>query len=140
MVIIAVLLGWFMAGRFLRPVRTITATANDISATNLHARLRLTGPSDELKELGDTFDRLLERLEGSFESSDQFVANASHELRTPLTTMRASLDVAVGKPAPIPEETTVLVSRLRGELDQVDRLLESFLLLRAQNEAITSRT
>jgi signal transduction histidine kinase len=129
MVMIAIVLGWFMAGRFLRPVRAITAAANDISATNLHERLRLTGPTDELKELGDTFDRLLERLEVSFESQRQFVANASHELRTPLTTMRASLDVAVGKPGPIPEETVVLAGRIRSELDQVDRLLESFLAL-----------
>jgi signal transduction histidine kinase len=133
MVMIALILGWLMAGRFLRPLRTITTAARDISVTNMHERLRLDGPDDELKELGDTFDRLLERLEGSFESQRQFVANASHELRTPLTTMRASLDVAVAKPAPVPEETLALAARLRADLDQVDRLLESFLALaRAQ--------
>ncbi|MGA2531017.1 MAG: HAMP domain-containing sensor histidine kinase [Acidimicrobiales bacterium] len=133
MAIIAIVIGWLMAGRFLRPLRTITATARDISVSNLHERLGLEGPDDELKELGDTFDRLLGRLEGSFESQRQFVANASHELRTPLTTMRASLDVAVAKPGPVPEETVTLVGRLRDELDQVDRLLESFLsLARAQ--------
>ena len=133
MAIIAIVIGWLMAGRFLGPLRTITAAARDISVSNLHERLRLEGPDDELKELGDTFDRLLGRLEGSFESQRQFVANASHELRTPLTTMRASLDVAVAKPGPVPEETVTLVGRLRDELDQVDRLLESFLsLARAQ--------
>jgi hypothetical protein len=101
--------------------------------TNLHERLRLQGPEDELRRLGDTFDRLLARLESSFESQRQCVANASHELRTPLTTMRASLDVAEGKPGPLPEETVTLVSRLRAELDHVDLLLESFLALaRAQ--------
>jgi signal transduction histidine kinase len=136
MAMVAIALGWLMAGRFLRPLRTITTAARDISATNMHERLRLSGPDDELKELGDTFDRLLERLDRSFESQRQFVANASHELRTPLTTMRASLDVAVGKPAPVPDETLALAGRLRAELDQVDRLLESFLALaRAQRGA-----
>jgi signal transduction histidine kinase len=133
MVMIAVVLGWVMSGRILRPLRTITAAASDISATNLHERLELQGPEDELRRLGDTFDRLLERLEGSFESQRQFVANASHELRTPLTTMRASLDVAEAKPGPLPEGTVTLVTRLRAELDHVDLLLESFLALaRAQ--------
>jgi signal transduction histidine kinase len=142
MAIIAIVLGWLMAGRFLRPLRTITATARDISVSNLHERLRLKGPDDELKELGDTFDCLLGRLEGSFASQRQFVANASHELRTPLTTMRASLDVAVAKPGPVPEETVTLAGRLREELDQVDRILESFLALaraqRGPNEEDTS--
>ena len=141
MVVVAVALGWFMTGRLLRPVRTITAAANDISATNLHERLRLSGPKDELRELGDTFDRLLERLEGAFESQRRFVANASHELRTPLTTMRASLDVAMAKPAPISQESAALVVRLRAELDQVDRLLESFLALaRAQRGEVSDTT
>jgi signal transduction histidine kinase len=107
--------------------------ARDISATNLHERLELQGPDDELKELGDTFDDLLERLEGSFDSQRQFVANASHELRTPLSTMRASLDVAMAKPGPLPEQTVVLAGRIREELDHVDQLLESLLALaRAQ--------
>jgi hypothetical protein len=133
MALIAIALGWMMAGRFLRPLRTITTTAQDISATNLHERLRLDGPNDELKELGDTFDRLLERLERSFQLQRQFVANASHELRTPLATIRASLDVAAAKPGRVPEETLSLVGSLREELDQIDRLIESFLALaRAQ--------
>jgi signal transduction histidine kinase len=121
--------GWLVAGRFLRPLRTITATTRKISATNLHERLNLTGPDDELKELADTFDQLLERLERSFAFERQFVSNASHELRTPLAGMRTSLDVAIAKPGPVPPHVVTLTDRLRRELDQIDRLLESFLTL-----------
>jgi signal transduction histidine kinase len=78
-------LGWVISGRALRPLRTITEAARDISASNLHRRLALAGPDDELKQLGATVDGLLARLETSFEAQRQFVANASHELRTPLT-------------------------------------------------------
>jgi hypothetical protein len=95
----------------------------------LNARLGFNGPEDEIKELGDTFDALLERLERSFEAERRFVANASHELRTPLATMRASLDVAMAKPGPVPPQTAVLADRLRRELDHVDRLLASLLTL-----------
>jgi signal transduction histidine kinase len=122
-------LGWLLAGRFLRPLRTITTTTREISATNLHQRLHLTGPDDELKELADTFDQLLDRLERSFAFERQFVANASHELRTPLAGMRTSLDVAMAKPGPLPPHILTLADRLRRELDHVDRLLESFLTL-----------
>ncbi len=122
-------LGWLVAGRFLAPLRTITTTTREISATNLHERLNLAGPDDELKELGNTFDELLARLERSFQFERRFVANASHELRTPLATMRASLDVAMAKPGPLPPQIVTLADRLRHELDQVDRLLESFLTL-----------
>jgi signal transduction histidine kinase len=121
--------GWLVAGRFLRPLRTITETAKEISATNLHERLNLAGPDDELKELGDTFDELLARLERSFAFERQFVANASHELRTPLAGMRTSLDVAMAKPGPVPPQFVTLADRLGRELDHVDRLLESFLTL-----------
>lgn len=126
--------GWLTAGRVLRPLRTITVAARDISASNLHARLDLQGPVDEMKEVGDTIDDLLERLERSFQSQRQFVANASHELRTPLATMRAAIDVALAKPEPVPQQTVALANRLRHELDQVDRLLGSFLDL-ARSEA-----
>ncbi len=121
--------GWLVAGRFLRPLRMITATTREISATNLHERLNLTGPDDELTELADTFDALLNRLERSFAFERQFVANASHELRTPLAAMRTSLDVAIAKPGPVPPHIHTLADRLRRELDHVDRLLDSFLTL-----------
>jgi hypothetical protein len=118
-----------VAGRFLRPLRTITAATREISATNLHERLNLTGPDDELKELADTFDQLLDRLERSFAFERQFVGNASHELRTPLAGMRTSLDVAMAKPGPVPPHIRTLADRLRRELDHIDRLLEGFLTL-----------
>ena len=122
-------LGWLVAGRFLRPVRTITKTTREISATNLHERLNLAGPDDELKELADTFDDLLDRLERSFAFERQFVANASHELRTPLAGMRTSLEVAMAKPGPVPPQFVTLAERLGREFGHVDRLLESFLTL-----------
>ncbi len=126
---ISLAVGWVVAGRFLRPLRTITATTREISATNLHERLNLAGPDDELKELADTFDQLLDRLDRSFAFERQFVANASHELRTPLAAMRTSLDVAMAKPGPVPPHIRTLDDRLRRELAHVDRLLESFLTL-----------
>ncbi|GIH19531.1 sensor histidine kinase [Rugosimonospora africana] len=129
MAVVSMWLGWLVAGRVLHPLRTITATAQRISQENLHERLDLPGPRDELKDLGDTIDRLLARLETAFEAQRRFVANASHELRTPLAMMRTSLDVAEGKPQPIPREVTVLAGKLREGLDQADRLIESFLTL-----------
>ncbi|MGD0811359.1 MAG: HAMP domain-containing sensor histidine kinase [Acidimicrobiales bacterium] len=127
--VLSIAFGWLAAGRFLQPLHLITTATREISSTNLHERLRLNGPEDEIKELGDTFDALLERLERSFEAERRFVANASHELRTPLATMRASLDVAIAKPGPVPPQTAVLADRLRRELDHVDRLLASLLTL-----------
>jgi signal transduction histidine kinase len=141
MTVVAVLLGWIIAGRALRPLRAITAATRRISADNLNERLTMTGPRDELTDLADTIDGLLARLEGAFAAQRLFVANASHELRTPLTTMRASVDVAVAKPGPVPPQTTALAGRLRGELDQVDRLLDGLLALaRAQHGDLPGRT
>jgi signal transduction histidine kinase len=134
MAIISIGLGWLLAGRALRPVRTMSARARGISERNLHERLALAGPDDELKELGDTFDELLGRLESAFESQRQFVANASHELRTPMAMMRTTLDVAIAKPGGVPAQTRELDGELRVDLDHADRLLEGFLTLaRAQN-------
>ena len=137
MTVISVALGWLVAGRALRPVRAMTAAAQRISEDSLHERLGLHGPKDELKELGDTIDGLLERLEVAFNAQRRFVANASHELRTPLTTMRAALDVALAKPEPAPPQTVALAGRLRTELDRIERLLEAFLVLaRAQHRSM----
>jgi signal transduction histidine kinase len=141
MTIVAAALGWLVAGRALRPVRQMTTAAQRISEDSLDERLAVSGPRDELKELGDTIDGLLARLEGAFAAQRRFVANASHELRTPLTTMRASLDVALAKPEPAPPQTVALAGRLRTELDRMDALLDAFLVLaRAQHRHLPGYT
>lgn len=140
MTVVSLVLGWVVAGRVLRPLRVMTAATQRISEENLHERLAMPGPGDELKDLADTIDGLLERLEGAFAAQRRFVANASHELRTPLTTMRACVDVAVAKPEPVPAPTLALAGRLRTELDRVDRLLDGFLVLaRAQHGDLPGR-
>jgi hypothetical protein len=141
MVVISVVLGWLMGGRVLRPLRQITATARHISEENLHQRLGLAGPSDEITDLAETIDGLLARLEGAFDAERAFVANASHELRTPLAMMRTSLDVAAAKSPPISNDASVLSAKVREGLDQAERLVESFLVLaRAQRGLIDDRT
>jgi signal transduction histidine kinase len=140
MAVVSVVAGWVVAGRVLRPLRDMTTAAQRISADSLHERLAMPGPRDELKDLADTIDALLERLDGAFAAQRRFTASASHELRTPLATMRASLDVAVAKPGPVPPETITLAGRVRAELDKVDELLEGLLVLaRAQHGALPGR-
>ncbi|MQY05552.1 sensor histidine kinase [Actinomadura macrotermitis] len=132
-------LGWIVAGRALKPLRVMAAKARSISERNLHERLALTGPRDEINELADTVDGLLARLESAFEAQRRFVANASHELRTPLAMMRTSVDVAVSKPPPVSRDVTVLAGKLREGLDRADRLLEGLLMLaRAQTNGHAS--
>nr|SBO96772.1 putative two component sensor kinase [Nonomuraea gerenzanensis] len=134
MAAVSVLMGNVIADRVLRPLRTITTATRRISADNLHERLAVPGPADEVKDLADTIDGLLERLEASFTAQRRFVANASHELRTPLSIMRASVDVALAKPEPVPPQTVALADRLHTQLDRVDHLLEGLLVLaRAQH-------
>jgi signal transduction histidine kinase len=134
MALVSCVLGWVVAGRVLAPLRTITATTERISDTNLHERLAMPGPRDELRLLADTIDRLLGRLEAAFDAQRRFVANASHELRTPLAMMRTTLDVAIAKPGGVPTQTRELDAELRVDLNHAERLLESFLTLAgAQN-------
>lgn len=128
MAVAALILGRLLARRALRPLRLITVATQRISAESLDQRLGVTGPADEVKELADTVDGLLERLEAAFISQRRFVANASHELRTPLATMRARLDVTIAKPTPA-ATTVALVDQLRPQLDRIDRLLDGFLVL-----------
>jgi signal transduction histidine kinase len=136
MAVVSLLLGRVLAKRVLRPLRLITSATRRVSADSLDRRLAVPGPADEVKDLADTIDELLERLEASFAAQRRFVANASHELRTPLATIRASLDVAVAKPDPA-ASTVALADRLRPQLDRVDRLLDGFLVLaRAQHGAL----
>jgi signal transduction histidine kinase len=137
MVLVSVWLGWIVAGRVLAPLRVITARTRDISQENLHDRLVLAGPDDEIKELSDTIDGLLARLEGAFLAQRRFVANVSHELRTPLAMMRTSLDVAAAKPRPMSDDASVVSAKVREGLDHADRLVESFLVLaRAEADGI----
>jgi signal transduction histidine kinase len=98
LVLLSVAVGWLLAGRLLRPVRVITATARDISASNLSRRLRTGRRDDEFTRLGETLNELFARLEASFQAQRHFVANASHELRTPLTAERTLLQVALADP------------------------------------------
>jgi signal transduction histidine kinase len=131
---LSIVLGWLAAGRVLRPVRTMTAATQRIGEQNLHERLAIAGPDDELKRLGDTIDGLLARLEAAFDAQRRFVANASHELRTPLTMMRTALEVATRKPGPAAPGVTILAGKIQAGLDKADRLVESFLTLaRAQH-------
>jgi signal transduction histidine kinase len=132
-------LGWFAAGRVLRPLRSITATARTISAGNLHERLALTGPEDEFKALGDTLDDLLARLEASFDAQRRFVANASHELRTPLTLERALLQVALGDPD-ASEQTLRKAGQELLELQiEHERMLEALLTLASSERGLERR-
>jgi signal transduction histidine kinase len=129
MAAVSVLLGWLVAGRVLRPVRAITTTARQISASSLHQRLALDGPDDEFKELGTTLNDLLERLDTSFESQRRFVANASHELRTPLTFERTLLQVALADPdLTLGTLRRVCEKLLASEADQ-ERLIDALLTL-----------
>jgi signal transduction histidine kinase len=130
---------WWLAGRFLRPLRAITTTAQQISATNLHRRLSLDGPDDELTELGRTLDDLFGRLESSFESQRHFVANASHELRTPLAGQRTLLQVALADP-------DVSVESLRATCEealqlgaQQERLIDALLTLATSERGVEQR-
>jgi signal transduction histidine kinase len=132
-------LGWIAAGRVLRPLRTITSTARTISAGNLHERLALTGPDDEFKQLGDTLDQLLARLEGSFEAQRRFVANASHELRTPLTVERTLLQVALADPDATATELRATCEELLAAGRGHERLLEALLTLASSERGLDQR-
>jgi signal transduction histidine kinase len=122
-------LGWGVSGRVLRPLRAITMAARAASQENLDQRLTLTGPPDELKELADTFDGMLARLDGAFASQRRFVANASHELRTPLTEMRTLIDVTLAKPARPAAQLCETLAGVRAAVDRSEELIEALLTL-----------
>jgi signal transduction histidine kinase len=138
MTLVSIGLGWLVAGRVLRPLRTITTAVHDISETNLHRRLALAGPDDELKELGDTFDALLARLDGSFQAQRRFVANASHELRTPLARQRTLGQVALADPDATVESLRAAHERVLAAGGQQQRLIDAMLTL-ARGQAGTDR-
>ncbi|MGE5134494.1 MAG: sensor histidine kinase [Gemmatimonadota bacterium] len=139
MTVVSIGLGWLVAGRVLRPLRTITAAAQRISASSLHERLALAGPDDELKELGDTFDGLLGRLEASFRAQRQFVANASHELRTPLARQRTVLEVALGGPRPTVASLQAACRRVLAAGEQQEELIEALLTLARSERGLDRR-
>jgi signal transduction histidine kinase len=130
----AAAIGWLIAGRVLRPLRTITAAARRISASSLHERLALHGPDDELKELADTLDSLFARLEASFDAQRRFAASASHELRTPLTRERTLLQVTLADPAATAGTWQAVSRELLASNAEQERLIESLLTL-ASSEA-----
>jgi signal transduction histidine kinase len=132
-------LGWLVAGRALRPLRTITSAARSVSATSLNARLALTGPDDELKELGDTFDGLLARLEAAFAAQRQFVANASHELRTPLARQQTLIEVALANPETTAESLRATCERVLAAGQQQERLIEALLTLARSERGLDRR-
>jgi signal transduction histidine kinase len=129
MTIASLALGWFIAGRVLRPLRSITQTARHISATNLHERIAIDGPNDELKELGDTIDDLLARLERAFAAHKQFVANASHELRTPLARQRIVAQVALANPDATIDSLRAAHERVLATGQQQERFIDALLTL-----------
>jgi signal transduction histidine kinase len=128
-VVASLLVGWFVAGRFLRPLRTITATAREISASDLHRRLGRTGLHDEFTDLAETLDDLFQRLQAAFASQRHFVANASHELRTPLTAERTVLQVALADPDATAETLRSACHEVLALNDQQERLIEALLTL-----------
>ncbi len=139
MSVLSLWLGWVIAGRALRPLRTITDTARDISASSLHRRLDLEGPDDELKQLGNTVDGLLGRLETSFEAQRQFVANASHELRTPLTLERTLLELALSDPNASIDSYRHTCEQLLAVGEQQERLIEALLTLSRSQRGLESQ-
>ena len=137
--VLALTLGWLVAGRVLRPLATITVAARRISASNLHQRLALRGPDDELKALGDTLDDLFARLEASFEAQRHFVASASHELRTPLTRERAMLQVALDDPGTTAETWRATALDVLASNAEQESLIEALLALAASEGGLDRR-
>lgn len=136
MAAISIALGWVVAGRVLRPLRTMTMATRRISKDNLHQRLAIGGPPDELRDLADTIDGLLERLEGAFGAQRRFVANAAHELRTPLTLLHALLDETLSDPSATIDSFRATSRRLLAAGQEQERLLESLLTLASSERGL----
>ena len=122
-------IGWLVSRRVLAPVRSITETARRASHEHLGERLALSGPRDELRELADTFDEMLDRLDRAFAAQRQFVANASHELRTPLTAMRTAIDVTLAKPGRTQRQLEDMAIRVHRSTEQAQHMIEALLTL-----------
>ena len=139
MAVVSVALGWVVAGRVLRPLRQMTAAAQRISEDNLGERLAVPGPGNELKDLGDTIDGLLDRLEGAFTAQRNFVASASHELRTPLTLTRTLLQTAITDPRPSLASYRTTCEEALAAGDQQEQLIEALLTLARSQRGLDRR-
>ena len=137
MTALSVLLGWAVAGRVLRPLQRITATAKRVSQDNLDERIAMEGPRDELKELADTFDGMLGRLSAAFASQRRFVANASHELRTPLSVIRTEVDVTLADPHATNAELRAMAEAVRDASIATERLIQALLTLARSDAGVT---
>lgn len=138
MAVASIGLGWVVAGRVLTPIHQMTAKARRMSEQNLDERIALQGPEDELKELADTFDALLGRLEAAFDSQRRFVANASHELRTPLSIIRTEIDVALADPDASREQLRATAEVVRDATDRCERLVDSLLVLARSDRGLAT--
>ncbi|MFJ1756311.1 sensor histidine kinase [Kitasatospora sp. NPDC088134] len=136
--VIAFAVGYAVAGRVLQPLGRITRTAREVAGSDLHRRIDLDGPDDELKELADTFDEMLERLDRAFDSQRRFVANASHELRTPLAINRTLLEVQLADPEASPD-LQQLGKTLLATNERSEQLVEGLLLLARSENELTER-
>ena len=132
--------GWIVSGRVLRPVAMITETARRASDQHLGERIGLAGARDELKELADTFDEMLERLDRAFTAQRRFVADASHELRTPLTVMRTAIDVTLAKPGHSKEQLEAMARRVRRSIDRAEAMTEALLTLAVSQQGSARRS
>lgn len=129
MALLSLGMGWLLAGRMLRPLQAITSTARRLSDTTLKERIALQGPADELKELADTFDAMLARLDAAFTAQRDFVTNASHELRTPLAIIRAEIDVTLSDPGATPDDYRDMAIAIRDAVSRSDQLIDRLLFL-----------
>jgi signal transduction histidine kinase len=137
--VVSAVVGWVVAGRVLRPLHHITETARRLSQKTLHERIGMNGPRDELRDLADTFDEMLSRLDVAFQSQSNFVANVSHELRTPLTLQRTLLEVALADPEAAVAELRETMSEVSEVVEEQERLIESLLFLAISERGLESR-
>jgi signal transduction histidine kinase len=140
MAVVAMALGWLVAGRVLHPLKEITSTARRLSEQNLHERISMQGPHDELRELADTLDDMLRRLEAAFESQRSFVSNASHELLTPLSIVRAELDVTLADPKVSRSELLVMADTVRNATERSERLIQRLLALAQSERGVATKS
>jgi signal transduction histidine kinase len=136
--VIAVGGAWVLSGRMLRPIGTITETARRVAERNLHERIALGGPRDEVRELADTFDEMLERLDRSFDGQRRFVGNASHELKTPIAINRTMIEVALDRPD-APAQLRALGENLLAVNARHERLIDGLLTLARSEQALATR-